>query len=384
MPDLPPEIDVTDRGDDDITFRFPLRPIGPLRHLGWPLLAAGGLFLYWVVWMGVTNLKGHPPQGVEDYIMLGLGAALGLGAYFPLWLGLAILAGRREVTLRHEYLYTGERVGPLRRFKRWPVAKLSRVEIIPITPTAGKAEPGSLLSRLDALAGALDDGTRFMIAPAYPRRLLGPVAAELARRCNAKYDPDRPAVVVTTVDAVDPLADWNDGAMKQPADSRAVLDEYPEGMTITLPPAGFRGGGGTMLAVGLLMAGVMVGLFSLTRDLPIVFRGLFAGLGLIGSLVAIHGVRVARRRAVIAIVGHQLLVLQTGLVRSKERRWPADELAAVRVGPSGMKINDVDVLELQIMPRAGDKYGLLGGRDVAEIGWVAAVVRRRLGVPAAK
>jgi hypothetical protein len=103
--------------------------------------------------------------------------------------------------------------------------------------------------------------------------------------------------------------------------------------------------------------------------------------GLVGSLVALHGVRIARRRAVIAVVGPRLLVMQTGLVRSQKRTWEADQLAAVRVGPSGITINEEDVLELQIVPKSGLKYGLLAGRDPTEIRWVASVLRAKLGLP---
>jgi hypothetical protein len=381
MPDLPPEITITERGEDDVTFALPRRELGSFRLVGLLLLAAAAVFLYWVAWLGVTNITRLNRQvQPEDYVMLALGGLLALGAYFPIWLGLAVLAGRREIALRGGMLRATERVGPLWRTKRYPLDKLVRVEIIGLTPTSAAAPESSFIRRIDALSGLLADGRRFMIAQAYPRRLLGPIAAEIARRCNAKYDPDRPAVVVTTIDAADPLAQWNDDATRQPATSRATVNEFPEGVTITLPPAGFRGGGSVLLTIGLMMAGIMAGLLALTRGLPVLFQGLFAVLGVVGLLVAIHGVRVARRRAVLAVVGRELLVMQTGLFKSKERRWSIEELATVRVDKSGIEINEEPVLELQVVPRSGLKYGLLAGRDVAEIAWIAAVLRRRLGI----
>jgi hypothetical protein len=380
MSDLPLEITVVDRGEDDVTFSLPRRDLGKFRFVGLVLLAGTAVFLYWVTWIGVTNIaRLNRPVQPEDYVMLALGGVLALGAYFPIWLGLAILAGKREVTLHGGQLRATERVGPLWRTKRYPLDKLVRVEIIGLTPTSAAAPEGSFIRRMDALSGLLVDGRRFMIAQAYPRRLLGPVAAEIARRCNAKYDPDRPGVVVTTIDAVDPLAQWNDDSTRQPANSRAVVNEFPEGVTITLPPAGLRGGGGTLLTIGLMLAGIMAGLVALTRGLPVFLQGLFAVLGVVGLLIAIHGVRVARRRAVLAVVDRELLVMQTGLIRSKERRWQAEDLSAVRVDKSGIEINDEPVLELQIVPRTGIKFGLLAGRDVAEIAWIAAVLRKRLG-----
>src|SRR5262249_16748748 len=167
-------------------------------------------------------------------------------AYYPLGLGLAILAGHREVTLRGGRLRTTERVGWLARTKRWPLAKLDRVEIVGFFPTpAAGAKEGTLLSRLDALSGVLADGARLMIVPGYPRRLLLPFATELARRCNFPFNAaahaDRPKVRVTTLVPADPLDAWNEGGAERPADSRAVLEEFPEGLTVTLPPPGYRG-----------------------------------------------------------------------------------------------------------------------------------------------
>jgi hypothetical protein len=380
--ELPSEIAVTDDGNDRVTFLLPHRQLGAVRFVGLPFLAAAALFLYWVVRIGFGNVRNlNRPVAIEDYFMTGLGGVLGCFAYFPIWLGLSILAGRRQVTLHGGKLRTTEWVGWLWRTKRWPLAKLDRVEIVGFFPAPAEGpKPGTLLSRLDAMSGMLSDGTRFIIAPGYPRRLLQPVAAEIARRCNAKFDAARPKVAVSTLVRADPLAKWNRDNRERPSDSRAVLDEYPEGVTITLPPAGFRTGGGIMLGVGLFMAAFMSTLIALARPVPGFIQGLFAVIGTVGVLLAVHGVRVARRRAVIAVVGTKLLILQTGLVRSKERKWKAGDLEAVRVGKSGIEINEEPVLELQIVPRAGLPFGLLAGRDVAEIAWIAAELRRRLGI----
>ena len=382
--ELPPEIAVTDAGNESVTFALPRRPLGPIRLVGLLFLAAGGLFLYWVVRMGQANLRGNKPLGVEDYVMLGLGCLLGLGAYFPFWLGLCILAGRREISLRGGKLRATERVGPFWQTKRWPLDKLSRVEIVAFFPSAAAPQDGSLLGRLYALCGLLTDGTRFMIAPGYPRALLAPVAAEIARRCNAKFDGEQPKVTVAALVRHDPLDDWNEVTAAKPALSRAVVEEYPEGMTITLPPAGFGAGGRTMLVIGVLTGGVPMAITALARGVPWFVDGIFALMGVVGVLLAVHGVRVARRRAVIAIVGPKLLILQTGLIRSKERSWETADLETVRVGKSGIEINEQPVLELQVVPRVGLKYGLLAGRDVAEIAWIAAELRRRLGLKATK
>jgi hypothetical protein len=311
---------------------------------------------------------------------------LGGLAYFPLGLGLAILVGRREVTLRGGKLRTTERVGFLARTKRWPLATLDSVQIVGFVPAPAEGhKEGTLLSRLDALSGVLTDGTRFMVVPAYPRRLLAPFAAELARRCDARFDTTeyrRPKVQVTTLVSGDAPAAEHDYNVDQPADSRVVLEEYPEGVTITVPPLGFGGASIALTLAGLAVMGV-TGSVAASMEAPSAKAyGICAAIAFVGLMLALHGVRVARRRVVIAIVLPQLMILQTGLVRSLRRTWDVGELMTVRVGPSGIQVNEEDVLELQIVPLSGPKFGLLCGRDVPEIRWIAGVLRRCLNVPA--
>src|SRR5262245_16584382 len=131
--ELPPEITVTEHGDGDVTFVFPARQLGWARHLGWLSLAAAALLLYWVVQIGRGNLPAvGQPLEVGDYFITGVGLLLACFAYFPIGLGLAILAGHREVTLRGGKLRTTERVGFLWRTKRWPLPQLDTLEIIGI------------------------------------------------------------------------------------------------------------------------------------------------------------------------------------------------------------------------------------------------------------
>jgi hypothetical protein len=384
--EMPPEIVVTESDNGDVRFRFPRRELGWARLAGLVFIGLGGLLVYWVVRMGIADWRPqNKPIAIEDFVMLGIGMVLGAFAYFPLWLGLAILAGRRDVTLRGGKLRTTERVGPLWRTKRWPLKKLNRLQVVAFFPSDSPTpKEGSLLGRLDALSGNLEDGTRFMVVPAYPRRLLNPFAEELARRCNCKFDRAEyvSPVMAESRAKTAVLTAWNEDGRQQPESSRAVVDDGPEGVTIALPPFGFRGGPVTMIVIGGVALAIAGFVIAKVDNLPTTPMIIVQAIGFVGLLVAVHGVRIARRKAVIAVVGRQLLVMQTGLLRSTERTWEADQLAAVRVGKSGIQVNEVDVLELQIVPREGLKFGLLAGRDEPEIAWIAGVLRDRLGVPA--
>jgi len=66
------------------------------------------------------------------------------------------------------------------------------------------------------------------------------------------------------------------------------------------------------------------------------------------------------------------------LFRGMRHEWSKDQVTAIRAGPSGMAMNDVPVLELQVHPNTGAKVGLLAGHDVDELRWLATVLRRNL------
>jgi hypothetical protein len=46
-----------------------------------------------------------------------------------------------------------------------------------------------------------------------------------------------------------------------------------------------------------------------------------------------------------------------------------------------LKVQGVPVVELQVQPIKGERFGLLAGRDRAELQWLATTVRRELHVP---
>ena len=87
-----------------------------------------------------------------------------------------------------------------------------------------------------------------------------------------------------------------------------------------------------------------------------------------------------RRAASLAVTGGSLMVLQTGLFGGKRRTWEPGDVAAVRVGPSGLEVNEVPVQELQIIDAAGQSFTVLAGRTDDELEWVAEELRRALNV----
>ena len=89
-----------------------------------------------------------------------------------------------------------------------------------------------------------------------------------------------------------------------------------------------------------------------------------------------------RRRATLSVESGALRVTQTTLFGTKQREWRLREIAAIRADASGMAVNNVPIIELQIHPRVGKKAGFFAGRDEQELRWLATELRHALNVPA--
>jgi hypothetical protein len=104
----------------------------------------------------------------------------------------------------------------------------------------------------------------------------------------------------------------------------------------------------------------------------------------IGAGLMAGAINMGKRQAVITAGKSGLTVTESGLFGQKRREFRREDVAAIRADASGMKVNDVDLIELQIHPVTGKKAGLFVGRDDDELRWMATELRKALGVPAKK
>jgi hypothetical protein len=171
------------------------------------------------------------------------------------------------------------------------------------------------------------------------------------------------------------------------------LEQQADGLTLTLPAAGvWRGSKGlfgfsllwlalTLPGAGGFLAAALSGGMKGTgwgALLPLCILALFLVIGISLLLGAIN---MGKRQAVFAVVGETLMVLYTGIFGSKRQEWKREQIADIRTGPSGIEVNHTPEIELQILPHSGKKFGMLAGREVQELQWMATVLRRALRVP---
>ena len=181
-------------------------------------------------------------------------------------------------------------------------------------------------------------------------------------------------------------------ASGKPPDGTAIrIERFPDGVTIEIPAAGLWKGSKGLFAMAVLwngfmavftpcMVGSLLGVKQANNAaealwvLPLVLS-LFWVVGIVLLLISIN---MGRRRAALAVTGGSLMVLKTGLFGTKQRTWAPGEVEAVRVGPSGLTVNDVPVMELQIFGAGSGKFSLLAGRSDDELNRIAKSLRRAL------
>jgi hypothetical protein len=416
---LPREIQVIDLWPASIRFVLPRRDLGKGKFVGWLLLLLGLIAMSAAIYLGLAMVG--QAVWVLGKFLRGATFILSLvtvGGLIPLWWGLAALFGHREIEIRGDSIRTFERFGPLWRSKRWKLAKVFKFDCVDPSGDNDGNIPG-YLERFYALLVRLNGGGQGMLAWGYAPELLRPLAAALTESGNMALvrigqegtifspdaavsddeDPDDEDLEDEDLDDEDEAEkseeDWSDAgdapgdlepALTQPAGSKIAVDEFEGGLTMQVPPAGLWKGTSGMFFFALIWNGFMTvftsavvcgGLNAENKPdetalwiFPLVLSLFWA----VGIGVLLGALNMGRRTAMFAIAGGNLLVMQKGIFGTKRREWPVEEVSSIITGPSGMKVNDREVPQLQIHA-SGEKLGLLTGRDVAELEWLACELR---------
>jgi hypothetical protein len=175
--------------------------------------------------------------------------------------------------------------------------------------------------------------------------------------------------------------------VKKPVASDIQVERRAGGSTYRVPAAGMLKG-----SKGLFLFAVIWNVFisfflialaaacfknaQMKNFLPILFMLPFIAVG-VGTML--WSVNMGRRKTAIVTAGDELLVISEGIFGKNTRRFNADALSSVHMGPSGMSVNDVPVMELQFHA-GGGKFGVLSERSNDELEWLAVQVSLELGL----
>jgi hypothetical protein len=386
-----------ERGVEGIHYELPQRKLGKVRKAGIGFLIFGMVVTaFMIFWMCGPILGGLASRGPGRWIsitfgLLGLpGLAFGLGIIL---VGIAILKniGHSEILVTADEICSIECLGPIRlRFRR-NLALINRLVVAPPVRLNPNNTPKQEYEEyLSGLTVECKSGKPIFVAPGYPREMVHCLADHLtASMAQCSRHAGLPVVEEETIPVVDESTDGpaEDLPVQKPADSNAVVRDLPNGFAIVVPPAGLFKGTKGMFAFSLLWNGFMMVMTTLvvssqfggSANKPPLFIflviGLFWAIG-IGLLLA--AINMGRRQTMLAVIGNVFAVKTTGIFGVKEKKVRIEEIGDVRVGPSGVEVNERPVLELQVLGKDDKKsIGLLSERNDDELRWMAWLIRNR-------
>lgn len=399
-PALPSEIETEALFPAGTRYRLPRRRMGMIALL--PFLGGIATFAFMVFWTrgfvgGLVGLFG------PAVMLAGLVAAPGFfAACCAIAIGLAMVAGRSEIEVSAGELRLIERLGPFRY--RW---KANTADLVRLTITKGPTSDettspnAAAFLNLGAIRVERTIGKPLWAAMAYPFAILRPLADTLAVECATEthsFDNRDAPPAVKVIAVVEEQPEPDDALAPglrcphmptQPAGSKVALEAVPEGVTLLVPPAGVIRGSSGLFFFAITWLGFMT-IFSFAFGLAflngkarnilsmwevvgiVAFIGAFWAVGIGLMLTAVN---LGRRQAALAVANGRLMIVQTSLFGTKKREWACEDLRRIGIGPSGMSVNDVPVLELQIHPHDAKKHGMLAGRETQELAWMATVLR---------
>lgn len=368
-------------------FVLPPRELKGIRGLGVGVLVFG-LFItgFMVLWMwGPLHSGLHSKGGVRWFeLIFGLmglpGLAVGLGLLLA-GLGIVTNCLRSEIVVDRDCLRASERLGPLGWTRRRRRRDISRLAVSDGSITGGNSRrPDAVLANLCAEGVGMKP---MLLAVGYSPETVRAVAAQLSQALGVETQtPPEGGEEQGEVEAEADLP------VSSPAGTDIRLAAVPGGVSIAVPPAGLWRGSYGLFAFSLVWnAGmaVFIAVFATATARDPAPAGVFLillGFAAVGIGMLLAAVNVGRRRVMIGVVGGTLLIRRITPFGTKDRRFGAGDVAAVRLGPSGIEVNDRRLSELQIHPKQGRKVGVLSGRSDEEIAWLACELRKALGVPA--
>lgn len=389
--------------DSDITVRrmsdgtryvFPKRDLGKVRGLGVFLLLFGAFVTaFMCFWMYGPISEFFSTQNGMRWFMLvfGLLGTPGLLAGLGLLLaGISILMNmtHAEILITRDKLYSYEYMGVFYlRFKR----SLSDIGEIVVSNEAIKATSNGKVSY------PLGEDSSFMrlqgenmkslfVLLGYPKELIRNFADFLSTEVVAGKPglfSEKESIVVREETADEEF----DDVVERPAGAISIYSEIEQGCTFTVPPVGLWKGSRGLFFFSLLWDGFMVffTVVMLRQESGKIPAPVFAFIGffwLIGAGLMLGAINMGRRRSLIAVVGNVLGIRRTGIFGTKETKIVIEDISDIRVGPSGMEVNDVPIMELQVFSGTlkRGKLGLLSQLDESEIEWIAYMLREKTGI----
>jgi hypothetical protein len=378
-----PEIRVETSGMD-VSYLLPVRPLGKLRWIGLILIAFAILFVS-VPAKGIIEdfeRLAITKQGGFDIVALVSHLLFFVVGSVPGLMGLLIICGTCRVDWCNQRLSAAECLGIFRWRRRMPRELVRKLKVdFPRESETKKPITDGSFSGFGVLIVEFERSKPRNLVLGYPREWLVALAQELTGRVGASSSSlENPAVEVAEATSPE-LTDANE----KPVESRIQIESRINGISFTVPPAGLQKGSKGTLVFGIIWCSFMA-LFTVlslgAKNTPLIVYVFNAVFWLVGLGMVTGAINMSRRHATVAVDKDSLRVYQTTLFGTKNWDWRRGEIAAIRADGSGMAVNGVQIIELQIHPASGKKVGFFAGRSDEELRWLATQLRATLGVSA--
>ncbi len=247
MSDLPSEIIVSESSGGEVRYYLPMRPPDATRRIAGRIVVALGAFIGAMPILGIMFsflIRSAGAQGgvLQPDVILPLlvwgPICFPLGGLILFW-GLHVVIGHTEIQIRSQRLRILYKCGPLGLPRSTPFTKIRLFRVGNDVESQGAdANTHAKSDEESSLMAHLTNGKFFSVCVSYPREWLLPLAEDLARRCQQLIDHDvnAPVEPILVQDAGNP-APFRD-RLQKPMNSTAIMDLQPNGLTITIPPAG--------------------------------------------------------------------------------------------------------------------------------------------------
>jgi len=391
-PTLPPEITVIRESLSVTRYILPKRDLGAARKAGWAPIVMGVLItIFMFFWMSGPISGGLRSAGTGRWIgiVFGLSGLPGLAAGVGLIvLGVAILnnGSHTEIVVGDGLIRLIDRIGFLRIPRKCFVSSVRRFVIRKggLSVKNQNGETQTYAPDLAAIMAETTTGKQVLVALAYPHEVLRPLADVLAASLSAgghsmMANETMPVIEVVEREAGEESADT---VVPKPEKTDITIQTYQHGLAISVPPKGLRKGSQGLFGFSLLWNGFMAvfTVLMVKGHPPFPVYLFILGFWGIGILMMLCAINMAKRKVMIAVVNNVLACRVIGPFKTSEQKIRVDMISGVRVGPSGIEVNDRPVMELQIIPKAGKKIGLLSNRSSDEQEWLAYTLRQALNV----
>jgi hypothetical protein len=407
-PRLPPEIQVITTPGGEL-YELPAKQVGCLKIATVPLILIGLAFSFTGLYAAVYEsgllgmLMGRAGKPFNP-INLVFGVPFFLIGLVPIYLGVMIYGGRSTIELRDDVLIATQRSGPFRWRREVALDRIKQFQVKSSNPDDLKVAVGKAACALNV---ATADNKYYSLAWGYDKPMLRALADYLAERCpdhagatlmhgsaqaieveerTIGQDRELEKIMRAREAAGQDLTDNTTDIPPKPADSTVVYEPHEDGLTITVPPVGVRKGSKGMFGFSIFwngfMALVTVGwLFAGKNSDAVIAYIVFPVFWLVGIVILLGAINAGRRRAILDVVGDTLLITRKTLFKTSQQEIHRDNIKTIRRDKSGVEINDVPVLNLQVHLHKGKKVSMLSQLSDEELSWIAALLREALRVP---